>query len=355
MTSNPMVNFFQNLRLPLQRKEEGVFEHLSNHFSKFKKEFKMLLENQGKDTTFDQQIYDELSKQHDHILGCYQSILDCLDYHNNGKLLQAHQIFETKMTEMQNNIMSSKMRGTGILHHFYRIRIGKGDKREDLFHISLKEREKVKAYRYSIAGFPCLYLAGSKGRDTGLVLAWLECGKPDKFYWSEFKLADDAQDIEVLDLTESPFSSATQSQNFYTWALNKEKFVPSLVVQNITTYPLLAACSLVVANKDVSFIPEYIIPQMLLLWVHNNDKFKGIKYFSCSHAEEARKYNAFNIALPPKVFSDDSYCLQLMSEFKTTNPYFVDISDIASINDKAISIMLSSSKVEEAEFKFINE
>jgi hypothetical protein len=123
----------------------------------------------------------------------------------------------------------------------------------------------------------------------------------------------------------------------------------------IATYPLLAACSLTVVNKNEPFIPEYIIPQMLLLWVHNNNRFRGIKYFSCSWMDEARKYNAFNVVLPPKNISDNTHCSQLKAEFKLTKPDFVDVSHLTSADEKAITIMLKPNKREKAEFKFIAE
>ena len=44
-------------------------------------------------------------------------------------------------------------------YRFCRIRIDNGKTWKDLFHIPFDKPELVKGYRYSIAGFPSLYLA----------------------------------------------------------------------------------------------------------------------------------------------------------------------------------------------------
>lgn len=52
---------------------------------------------------------------------------------------------------------------------------------DELFHISLSKRAYSNNERFSLAGFPSLYLS------TMLPLAWQECGYPQKYYYSEYQ------------------------------------------------------------------------------------------------------------------------------------------------------------------------
>ena len=50
---------------------------------------------------------------------------------------------------------------------------------DELFHIPLSKKAFVNNERFSLAGFPSLYLSSM------LPLAWQECGYPKKYYYSE--------------------------------------------------------------------------------------------------------------------------------------------------------------------------
>lgn len=51
----------------------------------------------------------------------------------------------------------------------------------ELFHIPMNKRAYSSNERFSLAGFPCLYLS------TMLPLAWQECNYPSKYYYSEYQ------------------------------------------------------------------------------------------------------------------------------------------------------------------------
>ena len=51
----------------------------------------------------------------------------------------------------------------------------------ELFHIPLSKRAYSNNERFSLVGFPSLYLS------TMLPLAWQECGYPQKYYYSEYQ------------------------------------------------------------------------------------------------------------------------------------------------------------------------
>lgn len=319
-----MKTFFRNLRLPLKREEKDVLAFLDGHFSRFDNELDALINARSDNSVFNEQIYAELIEKRVTIKGFCKSIIDSLEFYRNGKILEAHCTFESIMNDLQDSLVSSDIRGHGILNRYFRIRPDKGDERKDLFHIPFDEVTKVKAYRFSVAGFPCLYLSGGP---AGLSLSWFECGMPDKFYWSEFKLDNGVAPLYLIDLTLSPFVSALNSQRLITSTLNQMP-IKDFIVRMILSYPLMAACSLSVSNKNQNFIPEYIIPQMLLGWIRKSDKFRGVAYFTCSSSKQVKLYNAFNIALPPSNATNKGHCERLKNEFKLSQPRLVDLSDI---------------------------
>ena len=324
MNSEPLINFFHNLRLPIQRDGQDMLTFLRRHFLKFDNELGTLLDDRNNDSY--KQIYDELKEKKESIKEFSKALLESLELYRNGRVLEAHAVFENKMDEIQDNLLGTEIRGEGIRHNYYRIRPDKGEKRKDLFHIPFNEITKVKAYRYSIAGFPCLYLAGSQGADTALSLCWFESGMPDKFYWSEFRVDKKVLPLYLVDFTATPFFGAMNPRHLVTSALNNQP-IKEFTVKMITTYPLMAACSLIVEERNQNFIPEYIIPQMLLGWVRKNGKYRGIAYFSCSRIKSARSYTAFNIAMPPAEVKDNGHCQKLKREFQLSTPQELNISN----------------------------
>lgn len=326
MSSNPIKTFFFKLRLPLSRGESDVITFLNNHFSFFDSEIEKLLYSKDFDKIFPPRFYTELRDKRESIRQFSNAILESLRLYLDGRMVEAYGIFDGMMDKIQDNVVITDIKGVGVINQFFRIRQEKVSERRELFHIPFDKITRVKAYRYSVAGFPCLYLAGGPC-DTPLSLCWTECGMPHSFSWVEYKLADSTLKIPLIDLTLSPFASAINSQNLVTSALNREP-IDDFLIKMVTTYPLMAACSLVVEDKNQNFIPEYIIPQMLLGWVRKSEKIRGIAYFSCSNEPSAKIINAFNIALPPSKSINVGYCEKLKKEFLLSNPEFIDISNI---------------------------
>lgn len=336
MTSNPLTNFFSEFRLPLNRGNENIQTFLANHFEKFNSVLASLLNNNS-----DQQIYSMLERNKKIIEELSATILAVLEKHHQGNILQAHQIFEEQISKIEDQLVSSDIKGRGVLNHFYRIRPDEGNKRKDLFHIPFHLTTKAGAYRYSIAGVPSLYLS------TDIPLCWFESGLPNQFYWSEFVVAEQADNIPLIDFTWTPFRSATNAHRLSTpSALNSEP-TNEFTAKMITTYPLMSACSLSIIDKRDKFIPEYVIPQMLLGWVRKNSKYRGIAYFSSSANIETRKHTAFNVVLPPVIVDDTGYCERLKREFKLSAPQKVNVSGIFnSFLESSLQIRESQKRIE---------
>lgn len=146
--------------------------------------------------------------------------------------------------------------------NLYRIRAGENvNSRENLFHIPLSLRHLIKSYRYSVPGFPCLYLA------TGVQLCWFECGMPKNFYCSRFNVVQNATStINLIDFTDIPNNFVADLKLILANHPEKKPEIEEVMYRYLVVLPLKAACSLAVKNKDVSFVEEYIIPQQLIVY-----------------------------------------------------------------------------------------
>ena len=133
-------------------------------------------------------------------------------------------------------------------------------------HIPFQFNHKVGNERYSISGFPSLYLGSS------VYVCWEEMRRPDIDY-ANFALFKTTTTIKVVDLS-----------NKEHYHFTGEKFADCLVL----------ACSFPVQFPNDPFKPEYIIPQMLLQSLvrynrdnKNGEKIAGIKY-SSTHIKDSK-------------------------------------------------------------------
>ncbi len=326
-SNDPIVSFFQKLRLPLRTEGQNFYSFIENYLEFFNKELDTLLSNKESKTVFGERILETLKLEQKNIGDLCQAVVDSLGNYRRGLVGDAFGILEQSLNKIEGRLPQSEIRGRGILNKYCRIRPDKGSVRADLFHIPFSEITKVKAYRYSVAGYPCLYLAGSKDVGTALSLCWLETGMPNQFYWSEFQVDSAADKINVVDFTSSPFFNAFNLSHLYTSALN-EMNQDDFILATIFTFPIMAACSVVVADKKQNFSPEYIIPQMFLSWVRKNKKLRGVAYYSCTDNRGARTYSAFNVAIAPVEFEMDGHCKVLKGEFILSCPEKINISEI---------------------------
>lgn len=152
-----------------------------------------------------------------------------------------------------------------MAEQFYRVRsvsYGSTFPRCEIFHTPANLRDKISTTRYSIAGYPSLYLADA------LKLSMQEMGKPYHSIASSFELAGTCgrESALVIDLgirpqdflfpeMEPPEDGATEELDvLYTY-------------RYVFWFPLLAACSFVRENPSSSYSDEYAIPQLLMQWL----------------------------------------------------------------------------------------
>lgn len=208
--------------------------------------------------------------------------------------------------------------------------------RKRVFHTPYYLRSKVSTNRYSIAGFPSLYL----GTSLELCCEEVHYNPHEQFALaSKFQIERNYEynntEIKVIELAIKPqdFLTEENHNDFY----KKTRLFPegllnkaSLRSAYLLWYPLIAACSFIRVNKKDPFAAEYIIPQLLMQWVRlqlgssskENRQLIGIRYFSC--ASEKASDMGFNYVFPASgAQTDNSFCPILTDAFKLTRPYYI--------------------------------
>ena len=212
--------------------------------------------------------------------------------------------------------------------------------RKRVFHTPYNLRAKVSTSRYSIAGFPSLYLG------TSLELC---CEEINLDIHKNFAIAALFQlernsyysdtNIRVIELGIKPqdfIENNEQREKIRTRQVS-DKLLKDSNVQTayLLWYPLIAACSYIRKNKSDPFAAEYIIPQLLMQWIRNEtetttartDNYKqliGLRYFSCASVRSSDM--GFNYVFPTsgtKNEIDTRYCAVLSKAFKLTEPAFI--------------------------------
>lgn len=255
-------------------------------------------------------------------------LVEVLRLYGNGKIVNAS-IKAFEVFDIMKPQLMQRYSGAYRLENYYRIR-GIGDKlfpleRKELFHIPYSKNYLVGTERYSMPGHPCLYLASQAE------LAWYECGKPQKFAIAKFSIPQEEDSyLKFIDFSEKLMPL---KHSFFCWFHNeKDKLaVQKYLLKYIYTYPLRAACSVVVEHHGAKFIEEYIIPQLLLQWVRNDEDFDGIRYESCSSSDDVKSFGGHNIVLVTKQFDADGYDIKLRNCIRISSPQVFDFSPLKRV------------------------
>lgn len=215
---------------------------------------------------------------------------------------------------------------SSYLKYLYRIRVGSlaDYRRADIFHIPFEKRQIVSPQRYSILGLPSLYLGGS------VWVCWEEMNRPafEQIQVSRFK-AVPMSNVRVLDFAYRPAVMA-RFATFLQSDLHKVTDNAEFILSYAMCWPLLADCSIRVRYPDNPFVPEYVVPQLLLQWIRDESHFEGIRYFSMRIAQhedgldaeqiQAAASAAANYAFPTVRKASTGHCKQLSSQFELSMP-----------------------------------
>ncbi len=212
--------------------------------------------------------------------------------------------------------------------------------RKRIFHPPYDMCTKISTNRYSIAGFPSLYL----GTSLELCMEEINDNSYSKLICSRFEVPRDSSNIviKVLELGIKPQDfikdEGLNETNFKNIRLKHLRWILDDHVRGtyLLWYPLIAACSYIRAFRKDPFAPEYIIPQLLMQWLrkYNNEEnskneFFGLRYFSC-HSEKSSDLG-FNYVFPTSGEHDKNskYCKLLGKSFILSKPiYFHNFNSI---------------------------
>jgi hypothetical protein len=201
------------------------------------------------------------------------------------------------------------------LSNLYRVReidtLANAD-RKDIFHVPFDFRHRVQTQRYSISGWPSLYLGAS------LMVCWEEVGRP-AFHKLAVACFDPEKSLTILDFGYRPsviidlYEPIDDEPSFFT---------PEYMVSYLICWPLLAACSMSAHHRGSAFVEEYIVPQSLLQWLRDEAfKIDGIRYFSMRVNQTSKAPRlAINYVFPVRTDARGGHCSQLKSRFSFTLP-----------------------------------
>lgn len=280
-----------------------------------------------------------------------KGLLKCIEQYHNG--------FPNRSFRKINDIMKKLMLHPVIIYRksgwtgafdqhdplmLFRIRNVQNNthyQRKDIFHTPYNLRSKISTCRYSISGYPCLYL----GTSLDLCCEEAKVGSfNDMTIASRYKIQrnmhhNDGLPIDVIELALKPkdfidYELYTNRNIREDNIIGRTRRFNELDLDSIGVmsaylywYPLIAACSFIRINKQDPFASEYIIPQLLMQWVRNESKTEkliGIRYFSC--ASERASELGFNYVFPVSGEKDpqnEKYCKILARSFKLTTPVYI--------------------------------
>ncbi len=224
-------------------------------------------------------------------------------------------------------------------------------KRVRVFHTPYNLRSKVSTSRYSIAGYPSLYL----GTSLNLCCEEIHMNPHKNFALaSKFKLERNLEytntNIQVIELGVKPQDFIEINENDEN---NKRRISHHLLEKNKTKsayllwYPLIASCSYIRTNKSDPFAAEYIIPQLLMQWVRSKigankgeeyDQLIGIRYFSCASIKASEM--GFNYVFPTSGQQKSNnlpYCSVLAKAFRLTSPEYMHEFDCVESCEKYLN------------------
>lgn len=318
-----LENFFSNLKVDLpkiNKKKVYYPDFLKNLFKDYEIELDNLLNNSNSKTDrYLSRILSYLNTHRNIVTDLSKHLVKAVTEYFNGHPSKAYDEFSVGMQPVFNNsILLNFINEIPPEYQtdFYRMRVFSTRKLDykEMFHVPFEKRKSIDTQRYSIPGFPCLYLGSSA------YVCWHEMKKPDinKLQVSKLK----TENIRILHFGLPPISIVNTIKKLKNSNILSLSYAESYIKGFIILWPLIAACSIKVNNSKNKFKEEYIIPQLLLQWVRDKDKVEGIRYFSVEMINNYPQNSLFyqNYVFPVKNSLDSGLCTMLKSNFEITEP-----------------------------------
>jgi RES domain-containing protein len=246
---------------------------------------------------------------------------------NSGDLAAAATQFGEGLDAVGSELRAMSRRHARVLpsQSWYRLAARAGvTSRAHMFHAPFELAQA--GYRFSTVGSPTLYLANS------VYLCWLECGRPklERCFVSRFEV-----DVEGFHLFDIPSNSLAYVEpldipDVPGLDLDPRRVTNSPYAEDVTLelaeyltlWPLLAAATVRRVEPSPKHPPEYLVPQLLMLWVRRSEDFLGVRYFTSR--DDPAPWNTndhpINLALPARTAKQAGYCDFLRARARCTEP-----------------------------------
>ena len=234
-----------------------------------------------------------------------------------GRTYEAYQWFEASLkpilVDLERLMVPPGWVGRRLVVYRIRRTTRQRLRRQDIFHLPFELRHKATMKRYSVPGVPMLYLGGC------VYICWKEMGSPrfDEIQVSAFGTRKDASP-RILNFGFRPgyIGRLVKDANNM-----RQQGMREFVTSYCVCWPLMALCSIKAKRRDKPFVPEYVLPQMVLQWLTARKELAGIRYFSCNWDHDTGEpYHMCNCVFPPKEFPVAGLCRDLQTLFDWTSP-----------------------------------
>lgn len=317
--SQSISSLFENRHFKPPFIYKGDFEkYLTELLESFEKE----IESIRKDLNHSEYKTTEAGIRYniDSIRKLIKGILDAVGAYYEGDVARSYKLFETGLKEshiLQNQLSKVFSKNES----FYRIRNKRdayGILAKQLLHIPFESRGKVTSQRYSIPGYPSLYLGNS------LYVCWEELGRKSLNEIQAMRFQN-TRELKYLDLTVNRFLDVNWYADNYPNIVGEKV---NFMLASTRVWPLIAACSIKVKNIDDAFKPEYIIPQLLLQYVKQDNRVDAIKYTSTHIDLKSAADDYSNLVIPVKSRQDSGYCNAICNWFNYARPRSYELDKI---------------------------
>ena len=195
---------------------------------------------------------------------------------------------------------------------------------KEMFHVPFENRSKIASSRFSITGYPCLYLGST------ILACWEEMQKPiiDNLSVSRFLLQNGVSKNVINLCWHDELDFDLKSVDDEEHGLLQLK-----ALRLLRRFPLMLACSVKASNPNAPFKEEYVLPQVLLLSCIDNEHVDGIAYTSTRRDDQISSNIELhqNFVFPSQNITDVGYCSKLASDFQLTKGVSFMEADIKNV------------------------
>lgn len=281
-------DLLRHYHFPMQHVKISVYDHLQDFYKGYMQDVATVDFFTQQDKESIQNTCNQISKS--------------INLYNQNDIIGSYSVFFELLDSIQTNLYRSHLGETYKYskHAYYRVqkvRAKHENLQFELLHCSFQARQWVSPSRFSLSGIPSTYMS------TTPELAWYESRMPSEYYIARYAVSlEDYNKYSLLYLASDFRNMASQM------AEESDEDAIKRVKHLFNTIPLIAACSYATSTEECNFREEYIVPQMLMSWVQKKNDMIGILYSSSSPYDRARKYSAYNIAIPTREIDSDGYC-----------------------------------------------